>query len=105
MELIKTLHKYGCTLRIWDTYKTRDHKCVLRYELKSGRKVIFSGSDFCCSPMHAIDSIETAKSLLGFLTLNPGDTDKEYFAEYTQEQLNWCTSSQAEELSYWCSDY
>jgi hypothetical protein len=27
--------------------------------------------------------------LLGFLSLKPGDTDREYFDDYTQEQLDF----------------
>lgn len=63
---------------------------VLAYELRSGGKVLFSGSDFAGSPGHAIDSDETMEGLMGFLTLRPGDTDREYFADYTREQLRFC---------------
>ena len=48
---------------------------------------LFEGSDFCCSPLHAIDSDDCVKSLMGFLCLRHGDTDKEYFKDYTVEQL------------------
>jgi hypothetical protein len=62
--------------------------------------LLFSGADYGCSPMHAIDSDETLRSLLGFLTLRPGDTDAEYFKDYTQDQLDFC-SGDAESLSIW----
>ena len=98
-ELIKTWRKSGFTLRLWDIY-SRDWRgqTVLAYELKDGRKVIFSGDDFAGSPMHADDSRETVASLLGFLTLKPGDTDREYFDKYTKDQLAWRESSRCEEL-------
>jgi len=70
MELIKTWRKDGFTLRLWDTHKRNyGGKSVLRYEFKDGRKVIFEGSDFGCSPCHAIDSLECVYSMLGFLSL------------------------------------
>lgn len=100
MELLRTLRINGTTLRLWDTYMTRGNKSVLRYQFKVGRKVIFDGGDFCASPMYAIDSLQTAYACLGFLTLKPGDTDSEYFENYTPDQLEWCNSSKCEYLSY-----
>ena len=60
---------------------------------------LFEGEDFRCSPLHAHDSNETVKSLMTFLTLRPGDTDAEYFAKYTPEQLEYC-GEHAEALSF-----
>ena len=51
---------------------------------------LFEGEDFGCSPLHSIDSYEAVESIMGFLTLRPGDTDADYFAEYTSEQLRFC---------------
>jgi hypothetical protein len=48
---------------------------------------LFEGEDFYASPLHADDSDEAVRALLGFLTLRPGDTDAEYFEGYTPEQL------------------
>jgi hypothetical protein len=90
------------TLRLWDTYQTVNGKCKIRYELAKhwGNKtdVLFSGSDFHCSPMHAIDSDETVASIMTFLTLRPGDTDRDYFDGYTPMQLEYC-SNHAETLA------
>ena len=52
-------------------------------------RTVFEGEDFSPSPLHAIDSDEAVAALMGFLTLRPGDTDREYFAEYTPEQLEF----------------
>ena len=98
-ELIKTWRKAGFTLRMWDTgICGSSGQTVLAYELKDGRKVIFSGDDFAGSPMHADDSLATVAALLNFLTLKPGDTDPEYFAKYTPAQMDWCESSRCDEL-------
>lgn len=51
-----------------------------------GRRVLFEAADFHGSPMDADDSDATVAALLGFLTLRPGDTDREYFDDYTEEQ-------------------
>lgn len=61
--------------------------------------VLFEGADFSGSPMHADDSDDSVAGLLSFLTCRPGDTDPEYFASYTQAQLDWC-EQHAEYLSY-----
>lgn len=52
---------------------------------------LFEGDDFGASPLHAVDSDETVAALMGLLTLRPGDTDPDYFADYTPEQLRFCT--------------
>jgi len=82
-------------LRMWDTYKTDSlGKSILSYELRiieNGKSVIlFTGKDYHCSPCEAIDSNDTLLGLMGFLTLKPGDTDREYFEGYTPEQLEYC---------------
>ena len=85
---LESLH----TLRTWDTGRTRGTGMMARtcigYELREpDGTVVFVGDDFGSSPMHADDSDEALRALLGFLTLRPGDTDAEYFADYTPEQL------------------
>lgn len=62
------------------------------------RKTLFLGEDFAGSPLHADDSDETMRSLMTFLTLRPGDTDAEYFANYTDSQRAFC-EAHAEALS------
>ena len=71
---------------------------ILAYTLKMDSTVLFERSDFGSSPLHAVDADETVKSLMGFLTLRPGDTDKEYFEKYTPAQVEYC-EQHAESLS------
>lgn len=61
--------------------------------------VLFHGKDFKMSPLHSLDADQTIGTLLSFLTLKPGDTDAEYLADYTAEQLEWCQGEDAEQLS------
>jgi hypothetical protein len=53
--------------------------------------LLFEGSDFGPSPMHSVDGDDAVKALMNFLTLRLGDTDSEYFANYTPAQLEFCT--------------
>jgi len=98
-DLIKIWRQNGFTLRLWDT-NSQDYRGQTRldYELKDGRRIIFSGGDFCGSPPYADDSRPTIACLLSFLILQPGDTDKEYFEDYTPLQLDWCQSARRDEL-------
>lgn len=78
-------------LTLWDTHRTDSlDKSVLAYRLNHNGRTLFAGDDFCASPMYAIDADETVKGLMCFLTLRPGDTDAEYFADYTDAQREYC---------------
>lgn len=61
--------------------------------------VLFKGDDFGCAPSHKPESKAASITLLGFLTLKPGDTDDDYFNDYTPEQMTWCESVDAEDLA------
>lgn len=97
------------TLTTWDTNRTGyGGKYLVGYRLTmregNGRPVVlFSGEDFGCAPSHAIDSDAAVEGIMSFLTLRPGDTDAEYFADYTPAQLDYC-SAHAEALSCNVSD-
>ncbi len=78
-------------LTTWDTGRTDGGKYVVGYRLITSKgQTLFRGEDFGCSPLYAIDSDETIAGIMAFLTLQPGDTDAEYFASYTPEQLDYC---------------
>jgi hypothetical protein len=92
----------GFRLTVWDTRRTIGGKHRLGYRLaliEPGTIAhLFEGEDFGAPPMYAIDSDQTVAALMGFLTLRPGDTDRDYFANYTPAQLDFC-SQHAEALS------
>ena len=93
------------TLRTWDTGDPNNGHHRLRYELRqhdNGRTtILFSGDDFGCSPLHAIDSDDTVAGILTFLTLRLGDTDSDYFDAYTTEQCEF-RDTHAETLAAEC---
>jgi len=98
-EAIRTWQAGRFRLELFDTGR-QDWRGQgrLAYTFTDGGKVIFEGSDFCGSPLHADDSDQTLAALLGFLSLRPGNTDREYFDNYTPEQLDWARAN-CEELS------
>ena len=94
------------TLLVWDTYTTdpRYGKSCLGYRFSGHEgKVIFEGEDFYCSPMTAIDSDDAIRSILTFLSMAPGDTDDEYFADYNDVQMAFA-ESKGEGLSMFASE-
>jgi hypothetical protein len=101
----KAWKRDGFVLKLWDT-GTRDRRGCTRlgYKFWDGDRLIFKGADFCGSPLHADDSWETVAALLGFLSMRPGDTDREYFDDYRPHQLEWCQSGRAELLGVLASD-
>ena len=85
-------------LQLFDTGRLDGRgQTKLAYRFFDGGQLIFEGEDFAGSPLHADDSDATLASLLGFLSLRPGDTDAEYFDSYTPERLAWC-EERAEDL-------
>jgi hypothetical protein len=95
----------GHVLRTWDTGRTRGDRTRIAYELREPSGVVlFAGDDFCPSPMHADDSDNALRALLGVLTLRPGDTDAEYFADYTPAQLAFAQSDACQLLAFIYSD-
>jgi hypothetical protein len=95
----------GHVLRTWDTGSTRSNRTRIAYELREpSGTVLFAGDDFRASPMHADDSDNALRALLGFLTLRPGDTAAEYFADYTPAQLAFARSDACQLLAFIYSD-
>lgn len=89
------------TLRMFHTGLTGEYgKRMIGYRLVSEGKVLFEGQDYYA---HCdADSNEAVEGIMGFLTLKPGDTDPEYFGEYTPAQLAFAAehAEHAEHLGY-----
>jgi len=84
-------HRYGQPLIGYRLTMVEGHK----------RTVLFEGEDFGCSPLHEIDSDRCLAGIMQFLTLKPGDTDSDYFRDYTPAQLEFC-ETHAEWLEVEC---
>lgn len=93
----------GYELLLWDTNRRDKYgKYILGYAFgKRGESPpLFVGEDFGAPAIRPIDSDAVLRCLIGFLTLKPGDTDAEYFANYTEEQMAFARGD-AENLSLW----
>jgi hypothetical protein len=78
----------------------------VKYIAFKGDKIMFEGNDYRPSPLYSgIDTLESCVDLLGFLTVQPRDTDKEYFKDYTPEQMEWCKSFECEQLNGIVNDF
>jgi len=104
-DLLRDVDVGGFRLQMWDTGRQDSYgKTRIRYKFSApDGKVLFEGDDFRSSPMHGIDSDEAVRALLGFLTLRPGDTDEEYFKDYTKEQMDFA-EQHGENLSMYSMD-
>ncbi len=96
---IAELHYENIVLKIGDYHHCLGGRSYYSYVMLVGGEVMFSGNDFSPSPMSCVDSLESLLTLLGFLTLKPGDTDNEYFMKYTLSQLDFAKSNFCEDLS------
>jgi hypothetical protein len=93
-------------LTLWDTHQRDNYgKYIVGYILtgphgkgKRATKPIFTGEDYHVGAGQSIDSDSAVRSLISFLSLQPGDTDDEYFAKYTKRQLRFA-KDEGEELS------
>lgn len=103
-DLLRDVTIEGYRLRTWDTRRSHHGKSRIAYQFdgKDGQ-VIFAGDDFYCSPLHAIDSDACLRALMAYITLRPGDTDRDYFDSYTPEQMAFAQGD-AESLSLYAMD-
>lgn len=108
-EMIKEWIHDDISVRLFDHYKYSGSgllgRSMLSYVLRSGDQAVFYGDDYGPSPLHAHDSIDAIYGLLSFLTIQPGDTDAEYFEGYTDLQLEWIDSSEADDLRMMIYDH
>lgn len=100
IEPLREVAAEGWRLAVYETGRCDLRGCeYLRYEFGPlDGEPLFEGADFATSPMHATDSLESMRALWDFLTLRPGDTDADYFEDYTPEQMEFA-EGEAEGLS------
>src|SRR5262245_56204380 len=94
-ELIRVWEapEHGYRLELFDTHRTGPYgKARLAYAFRHHGAVVFEGDDYFPAPQDAIDSDASVGGLLSFLALRPGDADAEWFACYTDAQLEFAVS-------------
>lgn len=104
-----TLGETGYRVLLWDTYRRETSafsRCYLGYAFfaPDDDEPIFAAEDFSPPPSYAIDSDDSLRSLVGWLTLGKGDTDSEYFEGYSERQLSFRDGNDRENLSMWGMD-
>lgn len=104
LDVLRDVNVDGYRLLTWDPHRMRNGKDQIGYRfMDPSGKTLFEGEDFGNSPLHAVDSDQTLRSLLTFITLRPGDTDREWFDGYTPEQLEFAHGD-AERLSLYAQE-
>jgi hypothetical protein len=105
-DFIKRWNWNGFTLWLFQTGRRKNTgQEILRYVFKDGSATIFEGSEYGCSPLHALDSIECVYGLLGFLAMGKDGVDADYFKDYTPAQIAWRDSPRREELDLRVNDF
>lgn len=105
-RMLRHVEVDGYRLMMWDTYRVGPHhKSILGYAFfaPGATEPLFSGEDFGAPACRAIDSDRVVRCLLGFLTLRPGDTDRDYFDDYTPEQMAFAMGP-ALDLQIWATE-
>ena len=98
LRAVRLLDKYYLVL--WDTGRRDTHYKVGYQLMWPGHRILFKGEDLGVPSNQCIDSDDTLRDLIGWLTLKPGDTDEEYFENYTPEQLAFAQSDDAQNMQY-----
>ena len=99
LDVLREIDVDGYRLLTWDVHRMRNDRDMIGYRLTNpSGQVIFEGEDIGNSPLDAVDSDETVRAILRFLTLRPRGTDRDYFAGYTPEQMEF-VNSDAERLA------
>lgn len=78
-------------------------RAYVGYRFFCDGRLIFQGEDYSPSPTQSVDGIDSVRGLLGFLSCKPGDTDPEYFKDYTPVQMEFARCH-GEELSLYSYD-
>ncbi|MFG1879302.1 hypothetical protein ACGFIV_31115 [Sphaerisporangium sp. NPDC049003] len=94
-------------LELWPSGRTHDNRLQWYYRLSRRSRTIFAASDINSAVgarLTADELVRAARTVLAFLTLQPGGTDAEYFDGYTKTQLAW-RDAYAEELSIYALEY
>lgn len=63
----------------------------LTCEVRHDGKVVFPKGKLTCALHGTSDGIAARELVLSMVATRPGDTDADYFADYTPEQLGWVT--------------
>lgn len=96
------LHGGLCVIRAYDANHTDPKTGHMRIDAElvfNGKRIFQRGDTYCAvNQWTAIDSDAAKALVLSLFAMKPGDTDADYFASYTPEQLEFA-SDHGEELT------
>ncbi len=78
--------------RLWEYPKNlHDSHSYIDIEVRHGGKVIFPRGQLYCgvNAWTATDGIKAKELVMSTVAMKPGDTEEEYFKNYTPEQWAW----------------
>lgn len=81
-----TIRAYDDLVPGWDSAG----RVRLTCEVKHGSTVVFPKGQLTCALHAASDGIQARELVMSLVAMKPGDTDRDYFADYTPAQLEWC---------------
>lgn len=83
----------------WDTGRRfGTGQCRVGRRFIVAGEIIFEDEECGVAPSDPVDSDDALVGILSWCCLKPGDTDADFFEEYTPEQLAWAESDACEEL-------
>lgn len=94
---IVTIHAYDANVCDNGTHSRIDVEV-----LHKGHKIFKRGDTYCATP-RCIDNYEAKELVCSLIAMKPGDTDEDYFAGYSPEQLSWAERF-GEEISMYAMD-
>lgn len=95
----KTRRGFKVSLLLDYSDTTRVHRDSYIYRVVTPTGVVFEGNQYRPSPLNYGDTGKILDGLIFFLCVRPGDTDQEYFKDYTPEQIEWANSWECEFIS------
>lgn len=94
----------GVGVQLYGNKIDSDHKRVFTALIIFNNRIIFEYDDLRI-PLSMIRTNDGLVSdTLSWALLKPGDTDADYFTGYTQEQLDFIESPEADEMRIWVND-
>lgn len=98
--IVATYKNVSVTIKYFETKFERDY---YEYAMKIDGSLFAYGTDFSPSPRRKTNA-EIVGELMFFLTLSPGETDKEFFENHSHEYLAWLDTLVADEIRMWVDD-
>lgn len=81
-----TITAYDDLVPQWDSAG----RVRLTVEVRHDGVVVFPKGQLTCALHGLSDGIAAKELVMALVAMKPGDTDRDHFADYTPDQLEWC---------------